>query len=150
MLTVPHVNFFLLDVSWFSDYIYINYYVWKCAQTMSTVSHTVNDSLHHVYSFFLTFHTFLAIFAWITILGNAHRPCKHYPNIVNNSICHVYSFFLNFPNFLAILELITIFRNAHRPCNQCPNIITNSEHHPYFFPILLLFFVWKYKTYHIW
>ena len=106
-----------------------------------------NNSLHQIYSFFPTF---LAIFASITILGNAHRPCKHYPNIVNNSIYHVYSFFLNFSNFLAILELITIFRNAHRPCNQCPNIIINSEHHPYFFPILLLFFVWKYKTYHIW
>ena len=57
----------------------------------------------------------MAIFALITILGNAHRPCKHYPNIVNNSIHHVYSVFLIFPNFLAIFALITIFRNAHRP-----------------------------------
>ena len=85
--------------------------------------------------FFLIFPDFMAIFALITILGNGHRPCKHYPNIVNNSICHVYSFFLIFPNFLAIFALINLFRNAHRPCNQCPSIITNSEHHPYFFTI---------------
>ncbi|KIJ93934.1 hypothetical protein K443DRAFT_111318 [Laccaria amethystina LaAM-08-1] len=26
------------------------------------------------------FPDFLAIFALLTIFGNAHRPCKHYPN----------------------------------------------------------------------
>ncbi|KIK03563.1 hypothetical protein K443DRAFT_95050, partial [Laccaria amethystina LaAM-08-1] len=30
---------------------------------------------------------FLAIFAWITIFGNMHRPCKQYPNITNSE-CH--------------------------------------------------------------
>ena len=110
---------------------------------MSTVSHIVNNSLPYFYSFFLMFHDFLGIFALITILGNAHRPCKHFPNIVNNSICHVYCFFLNFPNFLAIFELITIFRNAHRPCNQCPDIITSSEHHPYLFSDFITIFCVK-------
>ena len=161
-----HVYSFSLDISWFSDYIYINYYIWKCAQTMPRVSHIVDNSLfffflifffkfsgyvfinYHIrkftetmpavshivnnslFFFFLIFPDFLAIFALITILGNAHRPCKHYPSIVNNSICHVYSVSPIFPNFLAIFALITIFSNAHRPCSQCPNTITNNEHHP--------------------
>ena len=119
-------------------------------QTMSTLSHIVNNSLHHVYFFPLIFPHVLGIFTLITILGNVHRLCKHYPNIVNNNICHVYSFFLKFPNFLAIFSLIPIFRNAHRPCNQCHTIITNSKHHPYFLSILLLFCMWKCKTCHIW
>ena len=38
------------------------------------------------------FPDFLIIFASITILGNAHRPCKQYTNIVNNNLCHVTPF----------------------------------------------------------
>ena len=50
-------------------------------------SNIVNDSLHHVYSFF--FH-FLAIFVLMTILGNAHRLYKWYSNtITNNSYFHL-------------------------------------------------------------
>ena len=91
--SLHHVYFFL-DIPWFSDYIYIDFYIWKCAQTIQhypTLSITV-----YIISIlvFLIFHDFLAIFALITILGNAHRPCKHFPNIVNNSLHHVYSFFL--------------------------------------------------------
>ncbi|KIK05191.1 hypothetical protein K443DRAFT_38041, partial [Laccaria amethystina LaAM-08-1] len=68
----------------------------------------------------------------ITIFGNVHRPCKHYPKIVNKKICtyHVNStptlsitvyimsilFVSIFPDFLAIFALFTIFGNAHRPC----------------------------------
>ncbi|KIK07038.1 hypothetical protein K443DRAFT_31707, partial [Laccaria amethystina LaAM-08-1] len=76
----------------------------------------------------------ITIFALLTIFGNAHRPCKHYPNIVNNGVHYVSSFF---PDFLAIFALITIFGNVHTPCKQHPNNIT---HHtiPIFFLILLI------------
>ena len=126
-LSITVSSFFFWFFFKFSGYICINYHIRKCTQTMPTVSHIVNNSL---FFFFLIFPDFLAIFALITILGNAHRPCKHYPSIVNNSICHVYSVSPIFPNFLAIFALITIFSNAHRPCSQCPNTITNNEHHP--------------------
>ena len=92
-------------------------------------SNIANNSLHHVYSVFLFFSDFLAIFALLTIFGNAHRTCKQYPNIVNNSLHHVCSFFLFFPEFLAIFTSIIILGNAHRPCKQYPNIVNNSLHH---------------------
>ena len=46
----------------------------------------VNNSLHHVFSFFLLFPDFLAIFTSITILGNAHRPCTQLSNITTPSL----------------------------------------------------------------
>ncbi|KIK00359.1 hypothetical protein K443DRAFT_100507 [Laccaria amethystina LaAM-08-1] len=50
----------------------------------------VNNSLHHVYYFFSFFPDFLAIFTLLTIFGNAHRPCKQYPN--NITIPSLFSF----------------------------------------------------------
>jgi hypothetical protein len=58
-------------------------------------SNIVNNSGHYVSSFFPGF---LAIFALITIFGNAHRPCEQYLNITTPSL-----FF--FSNFIAIFHL---------------------------------------------
>ena len=76
------------------------------------------------------------------MFGNAHRLCKHYPNIVNNSLHHIDSFFLLFcSDFLDIFPLLTIFENVHRPCKQYPNIVNNSLHHVCsFFPEFLTIF----------
>ena len=44
---------------------------------------TLSTSTHDVSPFFPDFFPdFLIIFALITILGSAHRPCKQYPNII--------------------------------------------------------------------
>ena len=56
----------------------------------------------------------LMIFASVTILGNAHRPCKQYPNIVDNSLHHVYSFFPEFSWFSCYLSInCHIWKCAH-------------------------------------
>ena len=48
----------------------------NCTLTLSTCTHDVSP-------FFPDFFPdFLIIFALITILGSAHRPCKQYPNII--------------------------------------------------------------------
>ena len=48
----------------------------------------VNNSLHHVCSFFLGFFfpDFLGMFILITILGHVHRPCKQISNITTPSL----------------------------------------------------------------
>ena len=52
----PSVSSFFPDFFWFSEYIYINYHIKKCAQTMCThCTSTWSASTHHVSSFFLTF-----------------------------------------------------------------------------------------------
>ena len=101
---------------------------------MLTVPNIVNNSLHHVYSFFFfIFSDFLTIFTLITIFENVCRPSQQYPTLsITVYIMSILFFLVFFPDFLAIFALITILGNAHRPCNQCPNIITNNEHHPYF------------------
>ena len=43
----------------------------------------VNNDLHLSLYLFLIFPDFLSIFTVITILGNAHRPCKLHLNIIN-------------------------------------------------------------------
>ena len=43
--------------------------------------------------FLLIFPDFLIIFTLLTILKNAHRPCKQYTNIVDNGLHHVSLFF---------------------------------------------------------
>ena len=88
--------------------------------------------------FLLSFPNFLVIFLVITILGNAHRPCKLYLNIINKYTWCLSSFSWFFPDSLIIFALITILGSAHRPCKQHPKIITTI---PIFFLILLLFFM---------
>ena len=118
-------------------YIFTNYHIWKCAQTMWTVpQHCQQLCLF----FFLFFPAFVAIFALITIFGNVHRPCRHNPNVVNNCLHDGNSFSLYFPDFLAIFTLITIFGNAQRPCKQLSNITTPSLFFSWF---LFLFFQLK-------
>ena len=46
--------------------------------------------------FFSFFRNFLAIFTSITILGNAHRPCKQLSNITTPSLFFFLKFFLFF------------------------------------------------------
>ena len=125
-LSKTHVYSFFFIFS----YIYINYYIWKYAQTMSTVSHTVNDSLCHVYSFFLIFYHFLTTFTLITILRNVHKPCKHYPNIVNNSLHHVYSFF---PDFSWFSGYICINYHIEKCAQTMSCYLTIVIYHVYFF-----------------
>ncbi|KIK05168.1 hypothetical protein K443DRAFT_91769, partial [Laccaria amethystina LaAM-08-1] len=81
----------------------------------------------------------ITIFALLTIFGNVHRPCKHYPNSVNNdhanstptlsTTVYIMSiiFVSFFPDFLAIFALLIIFGIAHRPCKQYPNHITTPS-----------------------
>ena len=125
---------------------------------------TVNKSLYHVYSVVPLFSSFLQYYTvplllsdsshsdgiqWNPVeysgvqqIGNAHRPCKQYPNIVDNSLHHVYSFFLIFLHFLLIFLLITILGNAHTACKQCTNIVNNGLHLSlYFFLIFSDFFL---------
>ena len=78
-----------------------------------------------VFSFFPDF---LAIFISITILGNAHRPCKHLSNITTPSLFFSLIFFLFFFiwNYkichiwqLLVFILVTGF--------QCHSVAVNSE-----------------------
>ena len=66
---------------------------WEMCRPCKQCINIDTKSLHHVYLFLLIFLDFLAIFAWITILGNAHWPCKQYINIVDSSLCHATPFF---------------------------------------------------------
>ena len=50
------------------------------------------ESMSCLFFFSWFFPDFLIIFASITILGNAHRPCKQYTNIVDNGLFHVTPF----------------------------------------------------------
>ena len=129
LLTIVHTMSILFF--WSYDYIFTNYHIWKCAQTMLTLlQHCQQQSTSCLFFFWLFSPDFLAMFVLIAILGNAHRPCKHYSNIVYNSLHHVYPCFLFFFwFFLAIFALLTIFGNVHRPCKQYPNIVNNSLHH---------------------
>ena len=105
----------------------------------------VNNSLHHVYFFLLSFPDFLVIFLWITILGNMYRPCKQYTNVVDNDLHLSLHFFLIFPDFLTIFALITILENAHRPCKLYLNIINKYTSclsvFSWLFPHFLIIFV---------
>ena len=69
----------------------------------------VNNSLHHVCSFFLFFSDFLAIFMSITILGNAHRPCTQLSNITTPFLffSSIFSYF--FHQKLQNLPYLAIF-----------------------------------------
>ena len=81
------------DYSWFSHYIYSTYHIRKCAQTMQRIhQHCWQWSTSYISIFSDFFSDFLAIFTLITILGNAHRPCKLYLNIIHNSTSYL-SFF---------------------------------------------------------
>ena len=76
-----------------------------------------------------SFSDVLVIFALITILGNAHRPCEQYPNIVSNHLQHTSSFLLIIPDFQIIFTVPRILGNAHRPCKEYTHIIDNGLHH---------------------
>ena len=58
-------------LSSFSGYIYMSYYIWKCAQTQWHPN-IVNN--FHIISI-LIFPDFMAILVLITIFGNVYRPC---------------------------------------------------------------------------
>ena len=45
----------------------------------------INSTQQWLTPYLYNFYVCLAILLLITIFGNAHRPCKQYPNIVDNS-----------------------------------------------------------------
>ena len=93
LLTI--VNTMSILFFWSYGYIFTNYYIWKCAQTMLTLlQNCQQQSTSCLFFFCLFLHDFLAMFALVAIFWNVHRPCLHYSNIVNNSLHYVYSFFL--------------------------------------------------------
>ena len=88
--------------------------------------HNTSTLLTMVYIISLRFFSdFLAIFTLITILGNAHRPCKLYLNNTNNSTSCLSFFSCFFPDFLIIFTSLTILGNAHRPCLYLLSIHNN-------------------------
>ena len=106
----------------------------------------VDNDLHLSLHFFLIFSDFLSIITWITILGNAHRPCIYFTSTWLTSTHHVSSFFLTFCWFSHNLCINYHIRKCAQTMWTAPH---HHHHHPYFFLILLLF-MWKCKTFHIW
>ena len=103
--------------------------------------YTLSQRVYIMSIFFLLIFPVLAIFAWITILQNAHRPCKQYINIVDSSLCHSILFW-SFPGVLGIFTSITILGDVHRPCKQFPNLVNTCLHHASsFLPDFLIIFV---------
>ena len=129
--SLGHIYSFLPALSWFFSYICINYYIWKWAQTTSTVPQHCQEQSILCLLLFPIFSDFQAILGLITIFRNMHRPHQQYPNTINNSFNHVYSLL---SDFTAIFISITIFGKVHRPCKKYPNIVTNTDdqHHPFF------------------
>ena len=70
----------------------------NCTLTLSTSTHDVSPFFPH----------FLIIFALITILGSAHRPCKQYPNIIT-TIPIFFWFYYYFSRENAIVSIFGIF-----------------------------------------
>ena len=118
--SLDHIYSFLPALSWFFSYICINYYIWKWAQTTSTVPQHCQEQSILCLLFFLIFSDFQGILALITIFRNVHRPYQQYPNAINNSLDHVDS---DFSDLTAIFISITIFGKVHRPCKKYPNIL---------------------------
>ena len=79
---------------WCSGYTCINYHIRKCAQTIWTVPQHCQQLSMACLFFSYDYSCFLIIFTVLTILGNAHRPCKEYTNIVDNGLHHISLFFL--------------------------------------------------------
>ena len=81
------VNTMSILFFWSYGYIFTNYHIWKFTQTMLTLlQHCQQQSTSCLLFFCLFSPDFLAIFAIIAILGNAHRPHEQCTHIVNNSI----------------------------------------------------------------
>ena len=71
--SLHHVNFSSLFFSSFSGYVFIPYHIWKCTQTMYTVT-CQQQSTSCLFFFSLFSSLYGYIFALITILKNMHRP----------------------------------------------------------------------------
>ena len=77
-------------ISWL--YLHQLPYWEMCTDHVSNAS-TLSQRVYIMSIFFLLiFPDFLAIFAWITILGNVRRPCRQCINIVESSLCHATPF----------------------------------------------------------
>ena len=142
------ILFFLLFLIFSLDLHYLPY--WELRTDHVNNTPTLLTMVYIVYLYlFLIFSDFLAIFTWITILRNAHRPCKLYLNIINNftSCLSLFSWF--FPDFVAIFILITILGNAHRPCKLYLTLSATWHHVSPFFLIFSWFSHCIYITYHI-
>ena len=93
LLTI--VNTMSILFFWSYGYIFANYHIWKCAQTMLTLlQHCQQQSTSCLFFFCLFPPEFLAMFALIAILGNAHRPLTSAPTLSTTiSKCLLFSFF---------------------------------------------------------
>ena len=90
-------------------------------------SNIVDNSLHHIYSFFLFFFGFFWLYLhYLPYLEMCTDHVNSTPTL--STTVHIMSvlFFSFFPSFLAIFTSITILGNAHRPCKQLSNITTPS------------------------
>ena len=85
LLTI--VNTMSILFFWSYGYICAIYHIWKCTQTMLTLlQHCQQQSTSCLFFFCFFFSHFLAMFALIAVLGNAHRPHEQCTNIVINSV----------------------------------------------------------------
>ena len=92
---------------------------------MWTVPNIVSNCLQHAYSFFLIIPDFLIRFTLLTILGNAHRPCKQYTNIVDNGLHRISLFFSDFFWFSGYIYLNYHIRKCAQTIKLYLNIINN-------------------------
>ena len=132
--TVYYFSSFFLIFS----YICINYYIWKCAQTVNTTHNIVKNSLNHDHSLFLFFSDFLAISTLLTIFGNVHRPCKQYPSTVNSSL-HCVFFLKNSPWFSGYVCITYHIWKCAKTMWTVPQHVNNSPHQVYSFFLFFFF-----------
>ena len=82
-----HASSFSPHLAWFSDYICVDYHIWKmCTDHVNTTPTLLTTVYIMSILFLLSFSDFLVIFLLITMLGTAHRPCKQYTSIVDNDL----------------------------------------------------------------
>ena len=117
--TIASILFFLI----FWQYLHQLPYWEMCTDHVINPSRLSKKSTSCLVFFFVIFHDLFIIFAWITILGNAHRWCKQYTNIVEDGLCNATPFF---SDVLGIFASITILGSVHRPCKQYLNLVNNS------------------------
>ena len=91
------------SIAFISDFMatILSYHILKCAQTMhvdttSPLSKTVSMM------YILLVPHFLAIYTSVTILGNAHRPCKNASTLSKRVYIMSILFLLIVPDFLII------------------------------------------------
>ena len=90
------------------------------------------STIVYIVSIFSSFSPdFLAIFALLTIFGNAHRPCEQYPNMSTTvQIMSILFFSFSPPIFWLFLHYLPYLEM----CTDHVNSSATSPHHHHFFP----------------